>query len=149
MMYELRTYHAMPGRLPDLNKRFAEITLDFFKKHGIDVVGFWTNELGGSSDQLIYMLAYESLADREKKWHAFFTDKERLAKFAETEKNGPLVARLTAQMLFESAAMRDQTAKQFGAVEGLHQTLGCLQEYLEKMEVPDSSRHEKFESSTS
>jgi len=45
------------------------------------------------------MLAYESLADREKKWHAFFTDKERLAKFAETEKNGPLVARLTAQML--------------------------------------------------
>jgi len=39
MMYELRTYHAMPGRLPDLNKRFAEITLDFFKKHGIDVVG--------------------------------------------------------------------------------------------------------------
>ena len=99
MMYELRTYHAMPGRLPDLNKRFAEITLDFFKKHGIDVVGFWTNELGGSSEQLIYMLAWDSLADREKKWSAFAADKERLAKFAETEKNGPLVARLTAQML--------------------------------------------------
>jgi hypothetical protein len=57
MLYELRTYHAMPGRLPDLNRRFAEITMDFFKKHNIQVVGFWTNELGGSSDQLIYMLA--------------------------------------------------------------------------------------------
>ena len=95
MLYELRTYSAMPGRLPDLNKRFAEITLGFFKKHGIQMVGFWTNELGGSSDQLLYILAYESLADREKKWAGFMSDSERLAKFAETEKNGPLVRRLT------------------------------------------------------
>ena len=99
MVYELRTYSAMPGRLPDLNRRFADITMGFFKKHNIQVVGFWTNELGGSSDQLIYMLAYDSLADREKKWGGFFADQERLAKFAETEKNGPLVRRLTAQIL--------------------------------------------------
>ena len=99
MVYELRTYTAMAGRLPDLHKRFSEITLGFFKKHGIQVVGFWTYEIGGSNDQLVYMLAYESLADREKRWTAFFTDKERLAKFAETEKNGPLVRRLITQML--------------------------------------------------
>jgi hypothetical protein len=99
MLYELRTYSAMPGRLPDLHKRFAEITLGYFKKHGIQVVGFWTNELGGASDQLIYMLAYDSLADRERKWGAFLSDPERLAQFAETEKQGPLVRRLTAQML--------------------------------------------------
>jgi peptidoglycan/xylan/chitin deacetylase (PgdA/CDA1 family) len=99
MLYEMRTYTAMPGRLPDLHKRFAEITLDLLKKHGIRAVGFWTNELGGASDQLIYMLAYDSLADREKKWGAFLADPERLARFAETEKNGPLVRRLTAQIL--------------------------------------------------
>ena len=99
MLYELRTYSAMPGRLPDLNRRFAEITLGYFKKHSIQVVGFWTNELGGASDQLIYVLAYESLADREKKWGAFLADKDRVAKFAETEKNGPLVRRLTAHIL--------------------------------------------------
>src|SRR6266853_2323964 len=99
MVYELRTYSAMPGRLPDLNRRFADITMGFFKKHNIQVVGFWTNELGGASDQLIYILAYDSLADREKKWGGFFADQERLAKFAETEKNGPLVRRLTAQIL--------------------------------------------------
>ena len=99
MLYELRTYSAMPGRLPDLHKRFAEITMGYFKKHGIQVVGFWTNEIGGSNDQLLYILAYESLADREKKWGAFLADPERLAKFAETEKNGPLVRRLTAHML--------------------------------------------------
>jgi hypothetical protein len=103
MLYELRTYSAMPGRLPDLNRRFADITLGYFKKHGIEVVGFWTNELGGSTDQLIYMLAWESLADREKRWSAFAADQERLAKFAETEKNGPLVRRLTAQILRPTA----------------------------------------------
>jgi hypothetical protein len=103
MLYELRTYHAMPGRLPDLHKRFAEITLGFFQKHGIRVVGFWTNEIGGSSDQLLYILGYESLADREKKWGSFLADSDRLAKFAETEKNGPLVRRLTAQMLRPTA----------------------------------------------
>jgi hypothetical protein len=103
MVYELRTYSAMPGRLPDLNRLFADITMGFFKKHNIQVVGFWTNELGGSSDQLIYMLAYDSLADREKKWGGFFADPDRLAKFAETEKNGPLVRRLTAQILRPTA----------------------------------------------
>ncbi len=45
------------------------------------------------------MLAYESLADREKKWGAFLKDKERSAQFAETEKNGALVRKLTAQIL--------------------------------------------------
>lgn len=99
MIYELRTYTAMAGRMPDLNRRFAEITLGYFAKHGIKVVGFWTNELGGSSDQLIYMLAYDSLADREAKWAAFASDQERLKAFAETERNGPLVRRLTAQIL--------------------------------------------------
>ena len=103
MIYELRTYTVMPGRMADLNRRFAEITLGYFEKYGIKVVGFWTNELGGSSDQLIYMLAYDSLADREQKWSAFARDPERLAAFAETERNGPLVKRLTAQMLRPTA----------------------------------------------
>lgn len=103
MLYELRTYHVMPGKLPDLNRRFADITMGYFKQYGIEVVGFWTNELGGSSDQLIYMLAWESLAEREKKWNAFVADKERLAKFAETEKNGMLVRKLTAQILRPTA----------------------------------------------
>ncbi len=99
MIYELRTYTAMAGRMPDLNRRFADITLGYFDKHGIKVIGFWTNDLGGSSDQLIYMLGYDSLADREVKWAAFGADQERLKAFAETERNGPLVRRLTAQIL--------------------------------------------------
>jgi hypothetical protein len=103
MLYELRTYHAMPGRLADLNRRFADITMGFFKQYDIKVVGFWTNELGGPTDQLLYILAWDSLADREKKWGGFFAEKDRLAKFAETEKNGPLVRKLTAHILKPTA----------------------------------------------
>jgi hypothetical protein len=99
MIYELRTYSVMPGRLPDLHKRFAEIALEYFKKHGIRIAGFWTNEIGGASDQLIYLLAFENLAEREKKCAAFVGDKDRLAQFAETEKNGPLVRRVKTQIL--------------------------------------------------
>ena len=99
VIYELRTYTVMPGRMADLNRRFAEITLGYFEKYGIQVVGFWTNELGGSSDQLIYMLGYDSLADREQKWSAFIRDADRVAAFAETEKNGPLLHHITAHIL--------------------------------------------------
>jgi len=28
MLYELRTYEVLPGRMPALNKRFAQVTMD-------------------------------------------------------------------------------------------------------------------------
>ena len=46
--------------------------------------------------------------------------------------------KLTARMLFESAALRDKTIQQFGAVEGLKQTLGRLGEHLAR--VKESAR---------
>ena len=39
-VYELRTYHAYPGKLEDLHKRFREHTLTIFARHGMKVVGF-------------------------------------------------------------------------------------------------------------
>ena len=99
MLYELRTYTIMPGKMGDINRRFRDITMGYFEKYGIKVIGFWQNELGGNSDNLVYMLAWDSLADRESKWAAFGADKERQAAFAETEANGPIVKRITAHIL--------------------------------------------------
>ena len=39
MIYELRVYHCVPGRLPDLIKRFDTLTLPLWKKHGIQLIG--------------------------------------------------------------------------------------------------------------
>ena len=71
MIYEMRVYRCLPGRLPALLKRFETITLKLWEKHGIKQAGFFTTLVGESNQELTYFLAWESLADREKKWGAF------------------------------------------------------------------------------
>jgi len=102
MIYELRVYDAVPGKLPALNKRFAEITLGYFEKHGLKVVGFWTDEVG-TNNRLTYMLAFDDMAQREKAWAAFRADSERVKVFAETEKDGAIVARVTNTIMCPTA----------------------------------------------
>ncbi|MCC7273682.1 MAG: NIPSNAP family protein [Alphaproteobacteria bacterium] len=99
MIYELRVYRCVPGRLPALLKRFDTITLKLWEKHGIRQAGFWTVLVGDSNQDLYYLLAWDSLADREKKWNAFASDPEWLAKRAETEKDGAIVANVANSFL--------------------------------------------------
>jgi hypothetical protein len=103
MIHELRVYHCLPGRLPNLLKRFETITLNLWEKHGIRQAGFWTVMIGDSSQVLYYLLAWDSLAERETKWGAFASDPEWLAKRAETEKDGPIVAKVTNEILQPTA----------------------------------------------
>ena len=99
MIYELRVYHCIPGRLPDLLKRFDTITLKIWERHGFRQAGFWTVMVGESNQDLYYMLQWDSLADRETKWNAFQADAEWIAKRAETERNGPIVAGISNSFL--------------------------------------------------
>ncbi len=89
MIYELRVYHTMPGKLPALLNRFDTITLKIWERHGIQQAGFWTTLVGESNADLTYLLKWESLAEREKKWDDFQADPEWIAKRAETEEGRP------------------------------------------------------------
>src|SRR6266480_4706296 len=71
MIYELRNYHAVPGRLPALLARFQNRTLPIWKRPGIRQAGFWTTLIGESNQQLTYMLAWDRLAERDKRWGEF------------------------------------------------------------------------------
>ena len=93
MLYELRVYDAMPGKLGALNDRFANHTTGFFKNHGIGIVGFWTAVIG-TSNQLTYILSFDDMADREKKWGAFQADPGWHKARADSETDGPLNARV-------------------------------------------------------
>jgi NIPSNAP len=99
MIYELRIYRCLPNRLPALLKRFETQTLRIWEKHGIRQAGFWTNVIGASNTELTYLLAWESLAEREQKWNAFVRDPEWLAARDESEKDGPIVADLASSIL--------------------------------------------------
>jgi hypothetical protein len=106
MIHELRIYHCMPGRLPDLNRRFETITLALWEKHGIRQVGFWTVLVGPSNQDLYYLLEWNDLAERERKWGAFMADPDWIAKRAETERNGPLVSRVENLLLAPTSYSR-------------------------------------------
>jgi hypothetical protein len=93
MLYESRIYTAVPGKLPAVNDRFAKHTLGYFKKHGIGILGFWTDEIG-TSNRLTYILAFDSMADREQKWSAFQADPGWHQVRADTEAAGPIVAQV-------------------------------------------------------
>ena len=93
MIYEYRAYYVVPGRMPDIQRRFADVTMGLFARHGISVVGFWETVIG-ESNELVYICAYDDLAHRERAWRAFMADPEWHAAKKSSEAGGPLVERV-------------------------------------------------------
>ncbi len=101
--FELRTYHAAPGKFEAMHARFRDHTGALFKKHGMELIGFWvpTDADKGAGSTLIYMLAHKSRAEAKKSWAAFGADPEWKQAKAESEANGKLVEK--AESVFLSA----------------------------------------------
>ena len=90
-VFEIRTYTAQPGKFEAMKARFREHIIPLFKKHGMEVVGFWTAaDAPKSADTLTYILAFPSREAAQKSWDAFRADPERARVWAETEKDGPI-----------------------------------------------------------
>ena len=93
--YEMRTYHCADGKLEDLHNRFRNHTNRLFKKHGIEMIGYWTPADGeASKNTLVFILAYPSREAREQRWNAFSNDPEWKNAKAASERNGPLVTKV-------------------------------------------------------
>src|SRR5436305_1487504 len=61
-VFELRTYHAAPGKMEALNARFRDHTNKLFEKHGMTIIGFWNPAEADKADKtLVYILAYPSM----------------------------------------------------------------------------------------
>lgn len=103
MIYELRVYQCMPGKLPDLLKRFESVTLKIWERHGIRQVGFWTTLVGDNNQVLHYMLEWKDMAERERIWGGFMTDPEWVTARGESEKNGPILAQISNSILAPTA----------------------------------------------
>ena len=93
--YEMRTYHCAPGKLEHLHNRFRNHTNRLFKKHGIEMIGYWTPaDEPASKNTLVFILAYPTREAREKSSNAFINDPEWKKAAAESERNGRIVTKV-------------------------------------------------------
>ncbi len=100
-VFELRTYTAPPGKLEALNARFRDHTIALFKKHGMEVVGFWEplDKEAGAGEKLVYILAHQSRAAAEASWKSFREDPEWVKVKADSEVAGPLTTKIESVFL--------------------------------------------------
>ena len=98
MIYEYRAYDAVPGARHRLLERI-DAAHPLFLKHGMTAVGFWTPSVGDYNNKVIYIVAHENEAAREKSWTAFQADPEWQKHRELNEKDGPLVHRIINSLL--------------------------------------------------
>ncbi|HEX8093525.1 NIPSNAP family protein [Jatrophihabitans sp.] len=100
MIYELREYSAVPGRISALIRRFNEHALKGFAKHGMEVVFISVTEFGTNTmNEIVYVLRFDSYDDLERKWKSFLADPEWIEAKRLSEVDGPIVASLQRRIL--------------------------------------------------
>ncbi len=99
-VYELRIYHAAPGKLAELLARFREHTTKLFEKHGMKNVAYWTPmDEPQKSDTLIYILHHPSREAAAANWKAFQDDPEWKSVKEKSEANGKLTDKIDSTFL--------------------------------------------------
>src|SRR4051812_47240292 len=94
-VFEIRTYHCLPGRLEALHKRFREHTMKIFEKHGMTNVAYWTFEDSpAKASTLIYVISHASREQAKKNWDEFSNDPEWKAVAAASEADGKIVEKV-------------------------------------------------------
>jgi len=100
MIYELRTYWAAPGKVEALHSRFRSLTMGIFKKHKMEVVGFWTPiQATAETGDLVYILRFADETSKEAAWKAFQNDPQWIEGKTTSEKDGTLVTKITSVAL--------------------------------------------------
>ena len=99
-VFELRTYTAPDGKLADLHKRFRDHTMRIFQKHGMtNIVYLSPQDAPQSQNTLVYLIAHPSREAAKKSWDAFRNDPEWKKVSAESQVNGPIVAKVESMFL--------------------------------------------------
>lgn len=95
MTFELRIYHANPGKMPDLLTRFRTHTIYLFPRHGIESIGYWIDD--AEPNDLIYVLRHTG--DPANNWKNFSADEDWIVAKTASEIGGRLVASLESKYM--------------------------------------------------
>lgn len=99
-VYELRVYHAVPGKLADLLARFREHTIKLFDRHGMKSVAYWTPvDQPNKSNTLIYILYHPSREAAAANWKSFQDDPEWKSVKEKSEANGKLTDKVDSTFM--------------------------------------------------
>ena len=99
-VFELRTYTAPEGKLSELHKRFRDHTMRIFQKHGMtNIVYLSPQDAPLSQNTLVYLIAHPSREAAKESWDAFRNDPEWKKVSAESQVNGPIVAKVESMFL--------------------------------------------------
>jgi hypothetical protein len=94
-VFELRTYTCNEGKLEALKTRFRDHTIEIFKRHGMESIGYWIpQDPEKSKTTLIYIIAHTSREQAAKNWKEFGADPEWKKVAADSEVNGKIVAKV-------------------------------------------------------
>jgi hypothetical protein len=100
VVYELRIYHAVPGKLENLIARFRDHTMKLFADHGMKSVAYWTAlDEPAKSSMFFYILEHPSREAAAANWKAFQDDPEWKNVKAKSEENGKLVENVDSTFL--------------------------------------------------
>ena len=96
--FEIRTYTAAPGKLPDLLTRFRDHTVTLLDKHGMNNIGYWLTEKvdANGQAQLLYIVAHPTEAGGKQHWGEFSNDDTWKTVKTASERNGPLTQKIDA-----------------------------------------------------
>lgn len=98
-VFELRVYHAMPGKTEALVSRFRDTASKLLAKHDLKAVGYWVPDEGAAAtDTFVYLLVHPSREEAKKNWAAMFADPafQEMMKLEQTDK---LVQRVDAMYM--------------------------------------------------
>jgi hypothetical protein len=86
-VFELRIYHAVPGKLPVMESRFREKTSKILARHNLNVVGYWVAD-DTPDNSFVFLFSHESREEAKKNWEALRLDPEfqEVAKSERVEK---------------------------------------------------------------
>ena len=96
-VFEMRTYTAPDGKLPNLQARFRDHTIRIFNKHNMKSVGYWVpQDEPAKSNTLVYIISHDSREAAKKSWADFQADPEWKKVSAESQVDGPIVSKVVS-----------------------------------------------------
>jgi hypothetical protein len=111
VFYELHISDIAPGKREVAHTFFIDSALGYFHKHGIRPLMFCEPEFGGPSDQIVYLIPWQTLDAYQRAWEAFRADPDWQNVNQEANRDGVIFLRTTKTLLREVPSIMERLAQ--------------------------------------